>query len=172
MRIIGRHSAPFLAVPLTLVIAATLFGGSVSAKDTVPFRASFTTAFSSALAFPLIHVTVDGEGQASHMGRTRASTTNQIVNLLAGTGTATYTLTAANGDTVIVDMTVTTEFPSATHVTFAGPYVVIGGTGRFAGATGSGWISGSATFTGPSDGVGAFALDGVISSRGANADEG
>ena len=170
MTIVGRRSALLLTVSLTLVIVGTLFERPVSAKDAVPFRASFTTEFSSVLEFPLVHVTVDGAGQALHMGRTRASTTNQVLNLITGAGSATYTLTAANGDTVVVELTVATEFSSATDVTFAGTYAVVGGTGRFSGATGSGWINGSATFTGPSDGIGAFALDGVISSPGANAD--
>jgi hypothetical protein len=142
-------------------LLATLFATSSSAAR--PFRASFTTEFSSTAAFPLVHVTVTGEGQALHMGRTEASTTNQVVNLITGAGTATYTLTAANGDTLVVDMTVSTQFPSPTQITFAGSFSVTGGTGRFTGATGSGSIEGSATFTSQSDGVGEFSLDGEIS---------
>jgi hypothetical protein len=48
-------------------------------------------------------------------------------------------------------------------VTFEGTYVVTGGTGRFAGVTGIGSASGSATFTGMSNGFGSFAVDGTIS---------
>jgi hypothetical protein len=51
-------------------------------------------------------------------------------------------------------------------VTFSGTYNVIGGTGRFAGATGQGAVTGSAQFTGEGIGVGDFALDGTISSPG------
>jgi len=154
-----------------LTVALTLFAipgyeQPVSAGGFVPFHASFTTEFSSSAAFPLVHVTVQGEGQALHMGRTEASTTNQVVNLITGVGTATYTLTAANGNVVRVEMTLHTEFPSPTSVTFSGPYEVTGGTGRFSGASGSGTVDGIANFTSASDGVGEFTMDGTISSVG------
>jgi hypothetical protein len=154
-----------LAVLLALVVIPA-FQRPASAGALVPFHASFTTEFSSSVAFPLVHITVNGEGQALHMGRTEASTTNQVVNLITGVGTATYTLTAANGDTVRIEMAVHTEFPSSTSVTFSGTYEVTGGTGRFSGATGSGTIEGSANFTSASDGVGEFTLDGILSSVG------
>jgi hypothetical protein len=52
------------------------------------------------------------------------------------------------------------------RVTFEGTYEVTGGTGRFAGATGSGMLIGSAVFTGPNNGVGSFTVTGTISSPG------
>jgi len=131
----------------------------------VPFKATFDTTFQSVLDFPLLHVTVSGQGNASHLGNTTAVSNDELVNLLSGAGTATFVLTGANGDTV----TISTSFQVtqvAGGVTFAGTYTVTGGTGRFDGATGSGAASGSAIFTGPTDGVGSFALDGTISSPG------
>lgn len=149
---------------LALLAALTMAFVALPASASHPkqFRANFTTQFTSVVAFPIVHISVTGEGHALHMGRTTAVTTNQMVNLLTGAGTATYTLTAANGDTVVLEFVVATIFlPSG--ATFAGTYIVTGGTGRFAGATGSGSASGSATFTGPSNGVGSFAVDGTIS---------
>jgi hypothetical protein len=138
----------------------------VSAGSKVPFEASFTTEFSATVAPPFLLVTVNGEGQASHLGRTDAATTDQRISLATEHGTATYTLTGANGDTVIVRMDLDTTSPSQTAVTFEGPYVVVGGTGRFAGASGGGSVSGSASFNGPSSGVGEFTMSGTISSPG------
>lgn len=152
-----------LMVLLTVALSGTVFERPMSAARTVPFRASFTTEFTSSVAFPFVYVTVNGEGQALHLGRTQAATTNQTVNLITGAGTATYTLTAANGDTLVIDMTVHTDFPSPTLATFAGSFTIVGGTGRFADASGSGSIDGSASFTGPTNGIGEFSLDGVIS---------
>lgn len=54
----------------------------------------------------------------------------------------TATLTAANGDQVSFRYAVSTPFPDATGAFHArGTYVITGGTGRFAGATGGGAIS-------------------------------
>lgn len=135
-----------------------------SAAHREPFRASFTTEFDSVVEFPYAIITVVGEGHALHMGATTASSTDQTVNLITGEGTATYTLTAANGDTVVLALEFQTTFVES-GVTFEGTYVVIGGTGRFAGATGSGTAGGSATFTGPDNGVGSFEVSGTISRR-------
>jgi hypothetical protein len=86
-----------------------------------------------------------------------------VQNLLTGAASATYALTGANGDTVVLAL----DFQAATvqgAVTFAGTYIVTGGTGRFAGATGSGSISGSAMFQGPNSGVGSFEVHGTLAS--------
>lgn len=48
-------------------------------------------------------------------------------------------------------------------ITFTGSYTIIGGTGRLAGATGSGVVAGSALLVGPNRGIGSFSLTGAIS---------
>jgi len=147
---------------LALLVLLALAPVGVRADHPVPFRASFTTQFESVVEFPIAHITVVGTGHSLHMGQTDAASNDQAVNLLTGEGAATYTLAAANGDTVVLSISFTTEsLPNG--VAFAGAYTVTGGTGRFAGATGSGAASGAAIFTGPSGGVGSFELDGTIS---------
>ena len=97
------------------------------------------------LEFPYLHVFVTGQGNASHLGATTAVSTDQLVNVIDGSATATYTLTGANGDTVVLAMVFQgTSIPGG--VTFEGTYIVSGGTGRFAGAAGSGALEGSAVF--------------------------
>jgi hypothetical protein len=58
----------------------------------VPFKGSFDTAFQSVLEFPLLRVSVTGQGHASHLGRTKAVTTDEVVNLLDGSASATCAL--------------------------------------------------------------------------------
>lgn len=98
------------------------------------------------------------------MGGTNAVTTDQLINLQDGSGTATYTLTGANGDTVVV--AITAQDTDVLGGVMAGDYTVTGRTGRFDGATGSGSIAGSAFFTGPNTALGSFTLAGRISSPG------
>lgn len=142
---------------------------SVRAGREVPFKASFVTEFTAAPVpnTPLVCISVIGQGLASHLGKTVAVTDNQKVNLATGEATATYTLTGANGDTVVVEMAFQAMFLSQTEVSFEGTYSVVSGTGRFVGANGgSGVLQGSATFQSQSSGVGQFTLVGTISQPG------
>jgi hypothetical protein len=63
----------------------------------------------------------------------RPATTNQLANLIAGQLTATYTITAANGDTVVVEMIPQGTPPMNGIILFAGTWSATGGTGRFTG---------------------------------------
>ena len=135
---------------------------SFTSSGEVPFRASFDTQFQVNSAPPILDITVQGEGRALHMGTSKTFTTNEVVNISTGAGTATFTIITANGDTVVFE----SEFsvvPTNTGVTFDGTYEIVGGTGRFRGATGQGSLTGSAVFTGPTVGVGEFVYEGTIS---------
>ena len=137
-----------------------------SARDQVPFRAAFGTEVQIEFVYPFFYISVTGQGNASHLGATTAVTDNQIVNVNTGMATATYTLTGANGDTVVLEMIFQTTFLPNNAVTFEGTYTVTGGTGRFYGATGSGDLAGSAIVTGPNTAIGSFSVAGTISSPG------
>ena len=165
------HFKATAGLPISLLLAcfAAVFISApipAIAAGQVPFNASFTTEFTAEFVPPFyLRVFVTGEGNASHMGRISAVTTDQLINLQDGTGTATYTLTAANNDTLVVALSVLqSNIPGG--VSFEGDYNVTGSTGRFDGATGSGSLAGSALFTGPNTGVGSFTLVGTISSPG------
>ena len=138
---------------------------SFASSEEVPLRASFDTQFQVNSGPPILNITVQGEGHTLHMGKSETFTNNEVVNLITGAGTATFTVIAANRDTVVFQ----SEFnvvPTSTGVTFEGTYEIIGGTGRFSGATGLGRLIGSAVFTGPDIGVGEFTFEGTISSAG------
>src|SRR5262245_53189272 len=98
-----RASFALLLATVTLLALAPV---PARASDEQPFNANFITQFTSVVEFPLLHVSVNSRGQASYMGRTTANTDDQLVNLVDGSGTATYTLTAKNGDTLILALVV------------------------------------------------------------------
>ncbi len=140
-RVLANATTLFVLAAFILCAIATVSAQSQQlASAEVPFKGAWATEFQSNVVGPIAYITVTGQGRASHLGKSTASTPNQQVNLVTGEGTATYTLTGANGDTVVIEMeALTTNVPGG--VTFAGSYTVTGGTGRFAQATGSGALS-------------------------------
>ncbi len=166
----NKNQPQILEWPASRVTCASARDGQparvrASGSPRQPFHADFITQFETVLEFPILHVTVNGQGQATHMGKTRAFTDDQIANLLDGSGSATYTLTAANGDTLILALVVQPggNINVAGGVIFSGDYTVTGGTGRFSGATGGGVFAGAALFLDETDGIGCFAVVGTIS---------
>src|SRR5689334_9661490 len=152
-----------------IAIAALSFASTcrMEAGEQVPFMAVFETEAVSTVNFPFASVKVVGEGQATHLGRTLTATTNQLVNLITGAGTATYQFVAANNDVLNVSFAFTAlPLPGGPGLSLNGTWTVISGTGRFAGATGSGSTTGSVRFTSETTGIGQFSMIGTISSPG------
>lgn len=93
--------------------------------------------------------TLDGTGHASHLGKVQVSGSHCIESepgspppsfqLLDGH----MALRAANGDVVLADYSGVFTLATTGNYTFAGQYVITGGTGRFADASGTGVLSGS-----------------------------
>jgi hypothetical protein len=82
--------------------------------------------------------------QLQHLGRTTA-VAEQIANLTTPSASNTTIYTAANGDQLFVTWT-GAGIVNGPDITFSGPETITGGTGRFAGASGSTWVSGTASF--------------------------
>ena len=80
----------------------------------------------------------EGTGNATHLGRFTVEIAH-VVNTVARTVTGSYEFTAANGDTLIADVTgqfgPTAENPRV--LLSVETATITGGTGGFAGATGS-----------------------------------
>ena len=101
----------------------------------VPFKGSLEGRYGTPTGqFPVIHESIVSTGQATHLGRYTLEIA-ETVNLLQASATGTFTFTAADGDTV---------YGSFIGHAQVGPLVaiveeatVLGGTGRFSGATGS-----------------------------------
>jgi hypothetical protein len=140
----------------TMTKLLTLFGAfmlsllSVSvahAAGEVPFKAEYTSTIT--FTSPST-ATLAGEGNATHMGRTRtAGSLTQVGPGGCADGFLAEiqdTLTSANGDqvTIVINLEACPIGPGIYRG--LGTYVVTGGTGRFVGATGEGVFSGIGDF--------------------------
>jgi hypothetical protein len=120
------------AVLLTLALA-----DPAAAKQLVPFKGSFQGVEIDVVQFPTILVDGSGTGIARHLGLFTV-TWDLTVNLLDSSATGTFHFIAANGDSIfteIVGQAEPTETPGVAHIVEIN--TITGGTGRFAGATGS-----------------------------------
>ena len=115
-----------------VLLAAALAGSALAARGdpiSVPFKGESSgvitaTGFDPVAGIAFAHI--EGEGHATHFGRLTVSG-DVALNLVTGVPLGTWTLTAANGDMLFLDMTASPD---------AGLFTVTGGTGRFEGASG------------------------------------
>jgi len=146
---------------LLLLTALSLTTITASASQNLPFRLGDegTITFTSQST-----ATTAGTGNATLLGRVRSEGNLAIVGVAScGEGFAVEmqdTFTAANGDRVMtaITMQLCPIAPGIYHG--VGTYIVTGGTGRFAGATGSGVFDGTGNFN---TGTIICALNGTIS---------
>jgi hypothetical protein len=131
-----------------LVLVALALPMHAAAGDQVPFKASETGTFQ--LLGPCetsgIVLDVTGTGHATHLG-TYSAHYRECFDPATGAVTGgSFTLTAANGDTVFGTYS-GQVFPTGDPnvVVFEDPGMITGGTGRFAGATGTVTASGVAS---------------------------
>ena len=124
----------------TALVAAALFvslAGPVSAGDQVPFKGSLSgTVTVTPLTPPMASVLIEATGVATQLGRFTLEvphTVNQALRVASGT----YVFTAANGDTLTASFTGQATLVSPGVLTTSEIATITGGTGRFAGATGS-----------------------------------
>ena len=121
----------------TLLVTAAL-GLHARAAEYVPFKATWSgvTVLADLSHFPIVAVVASGEGQGTHLGHF-TMVSPHVNNVVTFELEGDQNFTAANGDTLSAHF--------AGHLTpnpdgsLSGtlPCVITGGTGRFAGATGS-----------------------------------
>ena len=126
------------AASLALAVLAVLgLVGPTTAREQVPFQGSYEGRFTvTQLTPPFQLVVAIADGESTGLGHFRFDSTLTVDSVLQiGGGTSTFT--AANGDTVLADViTRSSILPNGLrHVEEIG--VITGGTGRFAGASGS-----------------------------------
>ena len=117
---------------LMIMCAAT--APAVESPAAVPFMAEGTATLTPNMDGTL---QVSGAGEATHLGRYSVSGTQIFQPGVPPTFVGEVTMTAANGDElyIIVTGTLTSVFPNPAG---EGQYEIVGGTGRFQGAFGSG----------------------------------
>ena len=119
-----------------LCLTAALAGRAV-AEEQSPIKGSLQGVEIADVQFPKAFVDGSGSGKATHLGRF-TMTYELEVDLLAHETFGSSVFTAANGDSLFTDITglgTPTENPDVVSVVEA--HTITGGTGRFAGATGS-----------------------------------
>jgi hypothetical protein len=131
------------------------------AKSEVPFRAIIQTeiVMTGACGVACVSLDITGAGTATHMGKTHVSGPSQV-DFVSFVQTGTSTLTAANGDTILISFSgsfVPQGPDPAGPVSFEGTWQAISGTGRFEAASASGTYSGSAAM-----GSGILVLEGTV----------
>jgi hypothetical protein len=122
------------------VLALLAFAGPAPAGQQVPFKGKLEGTVTRALVpgfLTLVSVLVEGEGTGTHLGRFSVEAPH-YVDSATRTAEGEYQFTAANGDTVTADFTgaaTPTATPGVLYIVETA--TITGGTGRFAGATGS-----------------------------------
>jgi hypothetical protein len=125
---------------LAVLIVAVKQGTSVLAEatDEVPFKGILQAVETVDVSqFPIGVVTGSGSGYATHLGH-YSVTYEFVVNVVTLTGTGTMHFVAANGDSLFVELAESAVFPTEEPGVIAGDvtWTIVGGTGRFVGATG------------------------------------
>jgi hypothetical protein len=112
--------------------------GSVAAAEEVPFKGSLEGVVTiTPLDPPFASVLIEGMGYGTQLGGFTLRIPH-IVNLATRTGGGSYEFTAANGDTLIADFDGQASLTATPGVlSIVETATIIGGTGRFEGATGS-----------------------------------
>ena len=127
-----------LFVGLVAAFAVSLASVVSAVAAETPFKGTANAVETSVVAFPIATVTRDGTGTATHLGKYTSHASLQV-NVLTFRGTGVATFTAANGDTltttVVGQGTPNTVPPTVLSIVEV--FTITGGTGRFAGATGS-----------------------------------
>ena len=120
------------------VSVASVQGAELQRGDVErPFKGSCAVTFNppSFPPPPIHHQTDVGTCQLTELGRTEFYG-EQDINFAAGTQSGWRRLTAANGDQLYVTHTGTSGRTAPTLVSFVAQMTIVGGTGRFVGATG------------------------------------
>lgn len=135
-----------LVAGMSFVAAMPVAWADQGEPHLVPFRGTISGNYTAQVIPPLVIITARGDGgHATHLGRFEMSG-RVTVGLLPGpvpncpipgtTEVFTATLTAANGDMLMLEGTGTGCQTSATTVEVIDHVSVSNGTGRFEGATG------------------------------------
>jgi hypothetical protein len=123
---------------LALAVVAVLgLAGPAAAGEQVPFLGRLEGDVTRTPAPPLVRVDIEATGTATQLGHFTLDVPH-LMDPTTRTGVGSYQFTAANGDTLYAEFTgqaTPTAIPGVLYVEETA--TITGGTGRFAGATGS-----------------------------------
>lgn len=148
-----------LAIVLASIVAMAA-SGPVAGGDARPMTGRFSATVipvAQRCGIDALTIGFDISGVASHLGRLAGTGSNCTEPTLATAAVAIWdgeaTLTAADGSTITTAATGSQEAPVGGIATFSITHTVVGGSGRFAEASGVWSLSGTINFlTGEVDG--------------------
>ena len=132
--IVSTALAPLLVAALA---GTTLAAPAKAEKKDLPFKGTLQSVETYAVTPPIMSVTANGSGNATHLGQYAISYEVEVkLDTLAGVGSAQ--LVAANGDVLYANL-LGQATPTGTTDVFdvVEEFTITGGTGRFANASGN-----------------------------------
>ena len=128
---------PINYLQMTALFLTAALAGSAAAEKEVPFRGSIQGVEIADVQFPKLFVDGSGSGNATHLGRFTLTYELEVDLLTLPFETfGSSVFIAANGDSLATDIT-GLGTPTENLVSVVEVHTITGGTGRFAGATGS-----------------------------------
>lgn len=125
------------ALLLVILLASAAFAAPSAGERELLLKGSVQSVETYAINFPIMSVTASGSGSATQLGRFTVSYEVEV-NLLTIAGIGSAEFVAANGDRLFaegVGQATETGTPGVFNV--VEQFTITGGTGRFAGASGS-----------------------------------
>jgi hypothetical protein len=118
-------------------LALAIVAGPAAAQQPVPFRGSLEGDVTRLPVPPVVLVDVEATGLATHLGRFTLDVPH-VVDPATSQAAGLYKFVAANGDKLTARFTGQATFiPGTSFLVIEEAATITGGTGRFAGATGS-----------------------------------
>jgi hypothetical protein len=152
-----------VALLAALALAVTL-SAPVGATDEVTFKGRLAgTVAVTPLDPPLASVLIEATGNATQLGTFTLQVPHHV-NQATRIGQGSYVFTASNGDMLAADFTGQATLVEPGVLTTHETAVITGGTGRFAGASGS-FIADRTFYVATGETVGSF--EGSVSAPGA-----
>lgn len=132
--LVSTTIAPLLVVALAGTVLATPAKGE---KKELPFKGTLQSVETYVVTPPIMSVTANGSGNATHLGQYAISYEVEVnLETVAGVGSAQ--LVAGNGDILYANMSGQATPTGTTDVfNVVEEFTITGGTGRFANASGS-----------------------------------
>jgi hypothetical protein len=122
---------------LVIVLTSTTFAAPTAAERELLFKGSLQAVETNQLNFPILSVDAAGSGKATQLGRFTIHYQVEV-NVLTLWGSGPTTLIAADGSRLFAEVSgQATQTGTPNVVTILATGTITGGTGRFAGASGS-----------------------------------
>jgi hypothetical protein len=150
---------------LAAMFMTALFAGTALAGNQVTFKGSWASVETYEVQFPILFVNGTATGNATQVGRYTATYEEQVdIGINFGSSVGAITVVAANGDSIFATQTGQGDpTPDPNIISIVEVSTITGGTGRFAGATGTFTIERVVDQT---TGLSSGSFNGTISSPG------